>query len=143
MAKATMQMPEEFLLKISRLGEKTDEIIPEVLKAGAEIVEKKVRSNLQSVIGSGNKMPSKSTGQLLSALGTSKALQDKDGDFNVKIGFADNRTDGESNAKIAAILEYGKHNQPPKPFLKPAKTAAKSACENAMKSQLEEEIKKL
>lgn len=143
MAKATMQMPEEFLLKISRLGEKTDEIIPEVLKAGAEIVEKKVRSNLQSVIGSGNKKPSKSTGQLLSAFGTSKALQDKDGDFNVKIGFADNRTDGESNAKIAAILEYGKHNQPPKPFLKPAKTAAKSACENAMKSQLEEEIKKL
>ncbi len=143
MAKATMQMPEEFLLKISRLGEKTDEIIPEVLKAGAEIVEKKVRSNLQSVIGSGNKKSSKSTGQLLAALGTSSAKQDKDGNFNVKIGFAENRTDGQSNAKIANILEYGRHGQTAKPFLKPAKTAAKSACENAMKSQLEEEIKKL
>lgn len=143
MAKATMQMPEEFLLKISRLGEKTDEIIPEVLKAGAEIVEKKVRSNLQSVIGSGNKKPSKSTGQLLAALGTSSAKQDKDGNFNVKIGFAENRTDGQSNAKIANILEYGRHGQAAKPFLKPAKNATKSACENAMKSKLEEELRKL
>ncbi len=143
MAKATMQMPEEFLLKISRLGEKTDEIIPEVLKAGAEIVEKKVCSNLQGVIGSGTKTPSKSTGQLLAALGTSSAKQDKDGNFNVKIGFAENRTDGESNAKIANILEYGRHGQAAKPFLKPAKNATKSACENAMKSKLEEELRKL
>ena len=85
MAKATMQMPEEFLLKISRLGEMTDEIIPEVLKAGAEVVEKKVRSNLSAVIGRDTKRPSQSTGQLLAALGTSPAKQDKDGNFNVKI----------------------------------------------------------
>lgn len=143
MAKATFKMPDDFLMKVSRLGEKTDEILPKVLSAGAEVVEKKVRSNLQSVIGSGTKQPSKSTGQLLSSLGTTRALQDKDGNFNVKIGFAENRTDGERNAKIAAILEYGKHNQPPQPFLKPAKTATKSACESAMKSKLEEELKKL
>lgn len=143
MAKATFKMPNDFLMKVSRLCEKTDEILPKVLSAGAEVVEKKVRSNLQSVIGSGTKQPSKSTGQLLSSLGTTRALQDKDGNFNVKIGFAENRRDGERNAKIAAILEYGKHNQPPRPFLKPAKTATKSACENAMKSKLEEELKKL
>lgn len=143
MAKATMQMPEEFLLKISRLGEKTDEIIPEVLKAGAEVVEKKVRSNLSAVIGKDTKRKLQSTGQLLAALGTSPAKQDNDGNFNVKIGFAENRTDGESNAKIANILEYGRHGQAAKPFLKPAKNATKSACENAMKSKLEEELRKL
>ena len=62
MAKATIKMPEEFLLKVSRLGAKTDEILPRVLEAGAEIVEDKVRSNLTAVIGKEFKEESRSTG---------------------------------------------------------------------------------
>ena len=58
MAKVQMKMPEDFLMKVSRLADKTDEIIPKVLEAGAEVVEDKVRSNLQSVIGSGTKYDS-------------------------------------------------------------------------------------
>ena len=49
-----MKMPEEFLQKISRLGDKTDEIIPRVLEAGGNVVLSKVKSNLSSVIGSGS-----------------------------------------------------------------------------------------
>ena len=64
MAKATVKMPEDFLMKISKLGNQTDEIIPKVLKAGAEVVEDKVRSNLQSIIGKGTKEQSRSTGEL-------------------------------------------------------------------------------
>lgn len=140
MAKATWKMPEDFLMKVSRLNEKTDEILPRVLEAGAEVVESKVRSNLQSVIGKGTKEPSRSTGELLSSLGTSKALQDRDGNFNVKVGFAEPRSDGDSNAKIASVLEYGKSGQPAKPFLKPAKSSSKSAAINAMKDKLEQEV---
>ncbi len=140
MAKATFKMPEEFLMKVSKLADRTDEILPKVLEAGAEVVESKVRSNLASVIGKGTKEPSRSTGQLLSALGTSPALQDKNGDFNVKVGFAEPRSDGESNAKIAAILEYGKSGQPARPFLKPAKSSSKNACIEAMKAKLESEV---
>ena len=66
-------------MKVSRLADKTDEILPKVLEAGAEIVEDKVRSNLQAVIGSGTKYDSRSTGELLRSLGTSPALQDRDG----------------------------------------------------------------
>ena len=62
MAKATIKMPEEFLLKVSRLGAKTDEILPRVLEAGAEIVEDKVRSNLTAVISKELKQESRSTG---------------------------------------------------------------------------------
>ena len=51
MAKVDFKMPEEFLLKVSRLAEKTDEIIPKVLEAGAEVVYDKVKSNLSSVVG--------------------------------------------------------------------------------------------
>ena len=140
MAKATFKMPEEFLMKVSKLADRTDEILPKVLEAGAEVVESKVRSNLASVIGKGTKEPSRSTGQLLSALGTSPALQDKNGDFNVKVGFSEPRSDGESNAKIATILEYGKSGQPARPFLKPTKSSSKNACIEAMKAKLESEV---
>ena len=37
MAKVNIKMPEEFLMKISRLGSKTDEIVPRVLEAGGEL----------------------------------------------------------------------------------------------------------
>jgi len=139
-AKATMKMPEDFLLKLSRLGEKTDEILPKVLEAGGEVVEAKVKSNLQAVIGNSTKEESRSTGELVSALGVSSAKQDKDGNFNVKVGFSEPRSDGKSNAMLAGVLEYGKHGQSPKPFLKPAKSASKNACIDAMKAKLESEV---
>ena len=50
MAKVQVKMPEDFLLKLSKLGDKTDEIIPKVLESGGEIVLEKVRSNLQAVV---------------------------------------------------------------------------------------------
>lgn len=143
MAKATFKMPDEFLMKVSKLEERTDEILPRVLEAGAEVVEAKVRSNLRAAIGKGTKEPSRSTGELLSALGTSSAKQDRDGNFNVKVGFSEPRRDGDSNAKIATILEYGKSGQPARPFLKPAKTASKSACIEAMEQKLTEEIDRI
>lgn len=77
MAKTTWKMPDEFLIKISRLQDKTDEIVPKVLAAGAEIVEDKVRENLKQSIGHDTKQKSRSTGQLISALGTTKARQDR------------------------------------------------------------------
>ena len=73
MAKVQIKMPEDFLLKLSRLGDKTDEILPKVLEAGGEVVLEKVRSNLQAVIGRDTKEESRSTGELVSALGVSPA----------------------------------------------------------------------
>lgn len=134
-------MPDDFLRKVSALGEKTDEIIPHVLEAGGEVALEKVRDNLREVVGRDTKYPSRSTGELEAALGLSPAKMDKDGNFNVKVGFSEPRPGGsDSNAKIANILEYGKHGQPPKPFLKPAKTQARKPSIEAMKEKLEEEI---
>ena len=140
MAKAEMKMPEDFLQKISRLGDKTDEIIPKVLEAGGKVVLDKVKSNLSSVVGKNTKIESRSTGELESALGLSPTLMDRNGNFNVKVGFSEPRRDGGSNAKIANILEYGKSGQPPKPFMKPARTQSKSACIETMKAKLQEEV---
>lgn len=149
MAKAEFKMPEDFLLKVSRLADKTDEILPRVLEAGGEVALDKVRDNLSAVVGRNTQYPSRSTGELEQSLGLTPAKMDKNGNYNVKVGFSEPRSDarspggGDSNAKIANILEYGKHGQPPKPFLKPAKTASRKPAIEAMKAKLEEEIENL
>jgi len=134
-----MQMPTEFLERISALGEKTDEIVPRVLDEGGKVMLAKVKGNLQAVIGKG-KYKSRATGELVNALGVSGARMDREGNYNVKVGFAEPRRDGESNAKLANIIEYGKHGQPARPFLKPAKSAAKAECMQAMIDALQREV---
>lgn len=143
MAKVDVRMPEDFLLKISKLAEQTDVIIPKVLEVGGEVVLAKVKDNLRSVVGKGTKYPSKSTGELVSSLGVTSAKQDRKGNYNVKVGFSEPRSDGGSNAKIANIIEYGKHGQPARPFLKPAKSNSRKQCVEAMATKLEEEINSL
>lgn len=55
MAKGTMKMPDEFLMKLTKLGDKTDEIVSKVLEAGGEVVLDKVKANLKGVIGNETK----------------------------------------------------------------------------------------
>jgi len=130
-------MPDDFLSKISSLGERTDEIIPRVLEAGGEVALGAVRSGLSASLSG------ESTGQLERALGLSPAKMDQDGNFNVKVGFDEPRRGGVSNAMVANIIEYGKHGQPPRPFLKPAKSAARAPAIAAMKNKLEDELRGL
>ena len=140
MAKADIKMPEDFLMKISQLGSNFDAVAESVLEAGGEVVLAKVQSNLAGVVGSGTKYDSRSTGELKRSLGLSPAKLNRDGNHDIKVGFSEPRSDGESNAKLANILEYGKHSQPAKPFLKPAKTASRKECIEAMKAKLESEV---
>lgn len=142
MAKADFKLPDEFLTKLSRLGGDMDSVAEKVLQAGGEVVLAKVRSNLSSVVGRGTKYDSRSTGELVQSLGLSPVKLNRDGNHDIKIGFSEPRSDGGSNAKLANILEYGKHGQPAKPFLKPAKTASRAACIRKMEEVLEEEVKK-
>ena len=142
-AKADVKMPDEFLSRISRLGAQTDSIAEKMLQAGGEVALAKVKSNLKSVVGSGTKSKSRSTGGLERSLGLSPVMVDKHGNHDIKVGFSEPRTDGGSNAKIANILEYGTSSQSAKPFLKPAKSAVKKQCVEAMKSAFEKEVEGL
>ena len=134
MARAEYRLPDDFLDAIAKLESRTDEIIPRVLEVGGQVVLDQVRSNLSAAL-SGN-----STGELEGALGLAPARIDRNGNWNAKVGFDEPRRDGESNAKLANILEHGKHNQPPRPFLKPAKRTARGSAIEAMKRALEKEI---
>ena len=136
MAKCKATLPDELLKKLSRLGSNMDDIADKALHAG-EVVLSKTKSNLESMV----KGPS--TGQLVNALGLSPVLVDRNGNYNIKVGFDEYRADGSSNAMVANIIEYGKHGQPARPFLKNAKNASKKECESKMAYTIEEEIRKL
>ena len=137
MAKCSAKLPEELLKKLSRIGSNMDAIADSALKAGGEVVLKNTKSNLENMV----KGPS--TGQLVYALGLSPVLLDRNGNYNIKVGFDEYRADGSANAMVANIIEYGKHGQPARPFLKNAKTKSKKECETVMAQKIEEEIKKL
>ena len=142
MARVDVKMPEEFLLKLSRLGGDFDSIAEEVLEAGGEVALAKVKSHLSSVVGTGTKYPSRTTGELERSLGLSPVKLNSKGNHDIKVGFSEPRGDGKSNAMLANVLEYGKHGQPAKPFLKPAKSASKKECVAVMQQKFEEEVKK-
>jgi len=143
MAKVNVKLPDEFMEKLSGLGSSFDAVAESVLKAGAEVVRASVQEKLSGVVGSNTKYESRSTGELERALGVTGVRLGRDGNHNIKVGFSEPRSDGKSNAMIANILEYGKSGQPAKPFLKPAKTASRKPCIEAMKAKLTEEVENL
>jgi hypothetical protein len=135
-----IKMPEDFLRRIAALGEREPEIAAKCVKAGADVVEAAVRSNLKSVLSG------QSSGELLKALGQTPVKVDRSGNTNIKVGFSEPRSGGGSNAMIANILEYGRGGgqvQPPRPFLKPAKTKSQKAAKAAMQAVLESEVRAL
>ena len=139
MAKITIRMPTIFMDQLVKASEKTDTAIPKALEAGGKVVFEKMKSNLSSVIGRNTKNKSRSTGKLLAALGVSPVKVNDGGVYDVKVGF-DEKRGNVSNAMLANLLEYGKHGQPPKPFLKQTKSSSQTACIEAMQSVLKEEL---
>ena len=139
MAKITIRMPTIFMDQLVKASEKTDTAIPKALEAGGKVVFEKMKSNLSSVIGRNTKNKSRSTGKLLAALGVSPVKVNDGGVYDVKVGF-DEKRGNVSNAMLANLLEYGKHGQPPKPFLKQTKSSSRSPCIEEMQRVLKEEL---
>ena len=134
-----IQMPDDFLNKFAGIGNALDAAIPKALAAGGKVVMAKMKSNLRAAIGRGTKFKSRSTGKLAASLGVSPAKLDRDGNLDVKVGFSEGRGDA-SNAMLANVLEYGKHGQQPKPFLKQTKSSSRKPCIEAMQMVLKEEL---
>ena len=139
MARVTIKMPTALMDQLTKAAEKTDSAIPKALEAGGKVVFEKMRANLNSAIERGTKYKSRSTGKLAASLGVSPAKLDRDGNLDVKVGFSEGRGD-VSNAMLANVLEYGKHGQPPKPFLKQTKSSSRKPCIEAMQTALKEEL---
>ena len=143
MARVQIKLHNDFIDALDSASNIIDNSAEQVLKAGANIVEPRMRSNLSAAIGSSTKQPSRSTGQLAKALGTAPVKVNSRGDYNVKVGFAENRDDGRANALIANVLEHGRSNQPARPFLAPTRSQTKRAAITAMKQTLAARIQQV
>ena len=139
MAKVKIEMPTDLLDQLAGMGNALDATIPKALEAGGKVVLDKMKSNLRAAIGRGTKGKSRSTGKLTAALGVSPAKLDREGNLDVKVGFSEGRGD-VSNAMLANVLEYGKHGQPSRPFLKRTKSSSRKPCIEAMQQVLKEEL---
>lgn len=143
MATITIKLPDEFMNQLSEFDSRLEDIFTKSLEDGAEIAEKQAKANLKAVIGSGTKLPSESTGQLLGALGTSPVKPSGLDGFDIRVGFAEPRKDGGSNEMVANIIEYGKKGQAAKPFMKPAEDATKSKVKAKMEETFKAEAEKI
>lgn len=142
MAKCEMKLPDDILLSLSKLGDKLDTAAPKALEAGGKVVLRQMQQNLRAVVGKDTKYPSRSKGDLEQSLGITPALQDRNGNWNIRVGVGDSKDSmGVPNALKAQVLEYGKSGQLPRPWMKPAKRKAKREMEQAMKAVLESEVK--
>ena len=140
MGKIKIDFPDELVKKLESLARRTDEVMDKVMNAGAEAVKPIMASTLAGAIGRNTKRKSKSTGQLAGSLGITPVRIDEGGTLDIKVGFNEPRNDGKRNAMVASILEHGKSNQPPRPFLKATQVAAKKPAIQAMTEAFQSEV---
>ena len=143
MARVDVRLPNTFIDALGKVSNVVENNAEHILGAGASVVEPRLRANLTAAIGRGTKTPSRSTGQLVSALGTTSVRVNSRGVYNVKVGFAENRDDGRSNALIANVLEHGRSNQPARPFLAPTRSQTRRPATEAMKQTLTAAIERV
>lgn len=149
MAKCSfVSMDEGTVTLLTSMGKHTDEVCMRACEEGGKVLEQYVRDELESVIGKNLVGKPRSTGELLRDLGVSAPQVDRNGNYNVKVGFYSYRgTDGKPNALIANALEYGRKLEhgdsktTPKPFLRPAKRKGMDAVWRAMGKVFEEALK--
>ena len=151
---AVIRFDNDFSKKLAALGSHTDAILEKAMSAGAEAALPIVRAELQGAISGDTKEPSRSTGELVNSLGISPVMVDNKGITNVKIGFSEPRRHQYiakkkrsyytvTNAMIANVLEYGKHGQPPRPWLKRAQTQATKVFRAKAQEIIDKEVEKL
>jgi hypothetical protein len=143
-----VQFDDELEKKLIKLGARTDDVLGKAMTAGAEAALPVVRECLKSAVGKGTKYKSRSTGELVASLGVSPAAVDGKGNTNVKIGFNEPRKHKSgskeiTNAFIANVIEHGKHGQPPRPWLKRAKSQSRSVFEKTAQEVIDKEVDNL
>ena len=139
MAKAKFEIPKELIAQMKKLEQDTPEMMKSMVKAGAETVLERMKSNAPAGMKSS---------PIMNCLCTTRPYEaPSDDSVNVKVGFAGYFTN-ENGVKtpaplVANIFEYGRSNEPfPKqPFMRKSfnKAAITKAMEAAQKRYIPED----
>jgi hypothetical protein len=160
MAKFTFQAGEEFALRLSKLGAASEEIAKRAIYAGAEIIADEIRRNLDALptdtprrLRPGEKFSGPTEREkedLLSSFGVTPVKLDRDGFWNVKIGFSGyNRNvtrkypKGVPNQLVARAVESGSSVRQKRPFVRRAVTGKKKEALAAMEKAADEAMRQI
>lgn len=133
MAKFEIEVPKEIMDELKSIENNTEQIFGEMTKAGAEVVEKNIRKNIQGKF--------KDTSSILKGLKITKVYKTPSDDgINTKVAFYGYTEDGTPIPLIVNAREYGtSRGEAKKPFVRTS--FKKSEIEEAMKKVQEKYIK--
>ena len=137
MARMTFKAGDEFALKLSRLSADSDQIAKQAIYAGAKVVADEIKNSLEGVLSL------EFTGDLVDSFGITPIMQDRDGNWNAKLGFDGYDRNGVPNQLKARALESGTSKQPKRPFVRPAVNRTRKKAQAEMARTIDEEINKL
>lgn len=126
MAKFRMEIPKEIMQDFQKLQVNADEIFAEMTRAGAEVVEVNVRTNVPSSFHDSD---------IMNCLKITKTYKTpSDGGINTRVGFYGYFTNSKDRRVpaplVANVVEYGSSRVKKKPFFR--KSFKKSQIEKAM-----------
>ncbi len=163
MAKMEVRGVEEYALKLSRLGNKTELVAGKAIYGAAGMVADQVRNNLQALTAvpdienikayhNKEKMRLSYTQKkgLLDSFGITKMELDRSGFYCVKLGF-DGYNDiktrkypkGQPNPLIARVTESGSVYMDKTPFIRTAVNSIKKAALKKMQITIDDEMQKI
>lgn len=163
MAKMTIKGIDEYALKLSKLGNKSQEVAGKAIYAGAQVVADAIKRNIDSLEavddkynliaykqGKKSKLSETQKKGLKEAFGITKMQKDSDGFYNVKLGFDgynDVKTkkypNGQPNQLIAIVTESGSSFMDKTPFVRPALNQTKKQAQEIMQKVIDEETGKI
>lgn len=153
MARMTFKAGEDYMLKLSRLNNRCEEITKKAIHKAAGIVTDQIRENLEAnlrdPVSAAKSGPALSknyynepTGALSDSLGITPITKDKDGWWSAKIGFDGYDSRGVPNQLKARVMESGSSTIKKRPFVRPAVQATRAKAVKAMGEVIDEETKK-
>ena len=137
------KIPTELMNKLNDLSDDIKNIEDRMLAAATDVLKPEIEHNLRKVIRSGYE-----TGVLAASVSVKKKRTSKEKaniiyfKGSVKRTFKNGKTRTVRNNLKAAVLEYGKQGQPPRPFLRPAVNAKREAMVRAMEETFNKETQK-
>lgn len=141
--KLDVKLPKELIQKTQALSDNIENIEDKMLEAATDILVPEVKKNLgKSITGKYE------TGVLRESVAVRKTRTKKEKSNTVYFKgqvirkFKNGKTQKVPNDLKAAVLEFGKKDQPPRPFMRPAMNAKKAEILNTMENVYNREIKK-
>ena len=152
MAKLEIVGFDEWLIRLERLTDSTDEVCERALMEAAEIVKEKYKASTASIPTDEKwgtqKKPKRGIRAtekqgLLNSLGIAPIKKDRAGGMDTKVGYHKYNKEGKANQMIARAANSGTSFMKKSGFIDKANRASKPLAEAKIKEVIESEINKL